>query len=155
MPRAGREPAEDVKHRLVAACEEVGLTVASATICLVPEAGVRVIHFGASVAGWPYDTSTLAIMATVPVTGQWPDFVDIRCSATPGDPVQTLGPWMQGRGQVPFPELVEQLRATLAEPAQVIAAAEKGIPGPYRFERSVWERVDLLPGGALPRSSPR
>ncbi len=35
MTRAGREPAEDVKRRLVAACQEVGLQVKSAT-CTSP-----------------------------------------------------------------------------------------------------------------------
>jgi hypothetical protein len=110
MSRAGREPAEDVKRRLAAACEEVGLTVAYATMHLNPEAGTRLIHVGASFPGWSYELATVALMARVPVSGQWPDFVDIRCCATEGDPAQSLGPWMLGRDQVPFPELVEQLR---------------------------------------------
>ena len=150
MTRAGREPAEDVKRRLVAACEEVGLSVDSATISLLPRAGegARLIHVGASLPGWPYETSTVTVMTTVPVTGQWPDFVDIRCSAAAGDPAQAFGPWMQGRDKVPVTELVEQLLATLAERTQVMAAVEKGISGPYRFERSWWERIDRLLGEA-------
>ncbi len=39
MTRAGREPAEDVKRRLEAACEEVGLAVAYATMHLLPNGG--------------------------------------------------------------------------------------------------------------------
>ena len=64
------------------------------------------------------------------------------------DPVGVDGPWMKGRDKVPFAELIEQLQATLGEREKVIAAAKSGIPGPYMFERSVWERVDLLKGGA-------
>ena len=55
---------------------------------------------------------------------------------------------MKGRDKVPFAELLEQLQATLAEREKVIAAVKSGIPGPYKFERSVCERVDLLKGGA-------
>jgi hypothetical protein len=51
---------------------------------------------------------------------------------------------MRGRGTVPFPELIEQLRQTLTEREQVIAAAKRGDPGPYKFERSVWATFDPL-----------
>ncbi len=143
MTRAGREPAEDVKRRLVAACQEVGLTVTDATMQLLPGSRARVVYVGASFPGWQHESSMVASMAIVPVSGQWPDFIDIRCCATEGNPVQMNGPWMRGRDKVPFTELIEHLRATLAEREQVIAAVEKGIAGPYRFEQSVWERVDL------------
>lgn len=144
MTRAGREPAEDVKRRLVAACEEVGLIVVNASMHLSPQSGARVIHVGASLPGWNYESPTISLMARVTITGQWPDFVDVRCCGTEKNPSQTLGPWMRGRGMVPFLELIEQLRQTLAEREQVIAAAKKGIPGPYNFERSVWAPFDLL-----------
>jgi hypothetical protein len=39
MTRAGREPVEDVKRRLVAACQEVGLVVKTATMHLSKEFG--------------------------------------------------------------------------------------------------------------------
>ena len=39
--------------------------------------------------------------------------------------------------------LVDELRQTLAEREQVIAAMKSGVPDPYRFERTVWEPVDL------------
>jgi len=51
---------------------------------------------------------------------------------------------MKGRSAVPFGELIEQLQETLKERDVVIAATESGVAGPYRFERSVWEQVDLL-----------
>jgi hypothetical protein len=111
---------------------------------LMPGADARLILVDALLAGWRYTSPTVSLMASIPLNGQWPDFVDIRCCATEGDPAQTNGPWMRGRSQVPFPELVEQLQATLAERAQVIARVNKGEPGPFRFERTTWEVVDLL-----------
>jgi hypothetical protein len=83
-------------------------------------------------------------MARIPVDGAWPEFIDIRCCATEGNPAETFGPWMRGRDNVTFGELVEQLQATLDERRQVIAAIRAGAAGPYRFERSVWQRVNLL-----------
>lgn len=150
MSRAGREPTEDVKRHLVAACKEVGLAVASARMHLVKEAGVRVVYAEASPEDWQHETSMLCVLATVPVTGEWPEFVDIRCSATEEDPVMSIftSPHMKGRGRVPLPELVEQLRETLDEREKVVAAAKLGVTGPYRFERSVWERLDFLAGTA-------
>ena len=53
MTRAGREPAEDVKRRLVAACQEVGLTKTKASMHLFAEAGTRIIHVAASFPDWP------------------------------------------------------------------------------------------------------
>jgi hypothetical protein len=142
MTRAGREPAEDVKRRLVIAAQEVGLTAVDASMHQGPDA--RIIHVGASLPDWPHESPTIGMMARIPVTGMWPDFVDVRCCATEGDPAQTDGPWMRGRDNVTFPELVGQLQATLEERQQVIASIKAGIPGPYRFDRSVWQRVELL-----------
>ncbi len=145
MSRAGREPAEDIKRRLVAACQEVGLTITNANMHLVKEAASRVIYVGASIAGRPYDTR-ISLMAIIPVTGQWPEFVDIRCSATEQDPVRLDGPWMKGRDSVPLNDLIAQLRETLQEREQVIAAIKTGVPGPYKFQRSVWEKFNPLGG---------
>src|SRR6267142_1649194 len=102
MTRAGREPAEDVKHRLVAACQEVGLTVTSATMHLLAVAKARIIHVGASLPSWPYEVPSISLMSIVPVAGDWPEFVDIRCCGTEEDPVGVDGPWMKGRDKVPF-----------------------------------------------------
>ena len=43
MSRAGREPAEDVKRRFVAACQEVGLTVTRARMHLMKDIKARLI----------------------------------------------------------------------------------------------------------------
>ena len=144
MSRAGREPAEDVKRRLVAACQEVGLTVASARMHLIKEAGARVVHVEGTVNNWPHETPTLSILAPVSESGDWPECVDIRCIGSVEDPVMLSGPWMKGRSEVAFGELIEELQKTLIEREMVIASAKSGVPGPYKFERSVWEQVDLL-----------
>ena len=143
MTRAGREPAEDVKRRLVAACQEVGLTVTSARMHLSKEAGARVVHVEGNVVGWSHKVPTLSIMTIIKETGDWPEFVDIRCIGSDEDPATMSGPWMKGRNEVAFGELIEQLQETLKEREMVIAAAKSGVTGPYRFERSVWEQVDL------------
>ena len=44
MTRAGREPAEDVKRSLVAACQEVGLMATTATMRLLSSGGTRMIY---------------------------------------------------------------------------------------------------------------
>ena len=144
MTRAGREPAEDVKRRLVAACQEVGLTVASARMHLSKDVGARVVHVEGNVAGWSHEVPTLSIMARVKETGDWPESVDIRCVGSDEDPVMLSGPWMKGRNEVAFGELIEQLQETLKEREMVIAAVRSGVEGPYRFGRSVWEHVDPL-----------
>lgn len=136
MSRAGREPAEDIKRRLVAACQEVGLTVKSARMCKVNHAGVRVVYSEANIPDWPHEVSTVCVQATVDFSGRC-SAVDIRCTATDDDPMRLDSPCMR-RGQVSFAELVEQLRETLDEREQVIAATKMGLTGPYRFSRSVW-----------------
>ena len=144
MTRAGREPAEDVKRRLVAACQEVGLTVTSARMHLIRKAGARVVHVEGKVARWSHEVPTLSILTSVKETGDWPESVDIRCVGSDEDPVMLSGPWMKGRNEVAFGELIEQLQETLKEREMVIAAVRSCVEGPYKFERSVWEHVDLL-----------
>jgi hypothetical protein len=146
MTRAGREPAEDVKRRLVATCQEVGLLVKTATMNLSKEFGVRLVHVDASLPDWPHEIGMLSVTAKVGVAGEWPKSVDIRCIASRENPTSVTGPWMKGRDEVPFQNLIEQLQATLSEREQVIAITESGIAGPYVFERSVWKTVDLLDG---------
>ena len=145
MTRAGREPAEDVKRRLTAACRELGLTVVIARMFLLKEHQARVVLVGANVPDWSYQNPTLSLMATVKVSGDWPKSVDVRCLGADEDqdPGLATGPWMKGRGQIPFSRLIDELRDTLSERKQVIAAVKAGRPGPFRFARSVWANVDL------------
>ena len=146
MSRAGREPAEDVKRRLVAACQEVGLVVKTATMHLSKEFGERLVHVDAAPPDWPHDTGMLSVMTQVGVSGEWPTTIDIRCIASRENPASVLGPWMKGRDKVPFQRLIEELQATLNEREQVIEMAGSGVAGPYVFEKSVWKNVDLLEG---------
>jgi hypothetical protein len=146
MTRAGREPAEDVKRRLVAACQEVGLLVTSATMHLMKEYDVRLIHVAASTPDWPHELAMLSVMANVGVAGEWPRTVDIRCIASRNNPISAAGPWMRGRHDVPFEDLITQLQATLFEREQVLKMVDSGISGPYVFEESVWMGIDLVEG---------
>ena len=146
MTRAGREPAEDVKRRLVAACQEVGLLVRTASMHLSKEFGERLVHVDASLPDWPHEAGMLSLMAKVGVAGEWPQSVDIRCIASSENPISVTGPWMKGRDEAPFEKLIEELQATLSEREQVIVMAESGVVGPYVFEKSVWKHVDLFAG---------
>jgi hypothetical protein len=51
---------------------------------------------------------------------------------------------MQGRGRVPFADLITELQATLAEREQVISMIDSDIAGPYVFGISVWKTVDVF-----------
>ena len=146
MSRAGREPAEDLKRRLKAACQDVGLVVSSARMTLVRERNVRVIHVAASPDSWPHELPMVSLMTVISTSGDWNRTVDVRCGATEDNPLSISIPWMKGRGQVPLEQLVEQLRETLDEREQVIAAIKCGIEGPYSFERSVWEVPNFFSG---------
>ena len=149
MTRAGREPAEDVKRRLVAACQEVGLVVKSATMHLHKDFGSRLIHVDASLPEWPHEVGMLSVMAIVRIDGSWPETVDIRCIASRQNPTMVFGPWMQGRGRVPFGDLIKELQATLSEREQVIAMADNGVAEPYVFENAIWKTVELFKGFGL------
>ena len=128
MSRAGREPAEDVKRRLIANCEEVGLA-ATGTMRLIGDVRLIVV-----------DTSTISLIAQVPTNGRLPDTVDVRC----GTSENPFDPCLRGRGQVPMADLLSALRETLDEREKVVAAMQLGIEGPYRFERSEWVKPELL-----------
>jgi hypothetical protein len=118
--------------------------IGNANMHLIKEAGARVIHVGASLPGWPHDTPMMSVSANVEINGQWPDAVDIRCVATEGDPATLDAPWMTGRHAVPMESLIEQLQETLIERRKVLAMTQAGDPGPYLFDHTVWDRVDLL-----------
>lgn len=124
MTRAGREPAEDVKRRLMAACLEVGQEP-KGTMRLIGDCRLIVVS-----------TPTIELIAQVPVSGAWPETIDVRCG-TSGD---WTDPCLRGRSHVPFAELSSALRQTLEEREQVIAAMRLGIEGPYRFHGSEWRK---------------
>jgi hypothetical protein len=147
MSRAGREPAEDVKRRIVSACQAAGLTVNTARMYLRKYQKDRVILVAASPEDWPYDRPMVTILTTVGVCGSWSWEVDVRCSASQDESVVKFWdiPVMQGRNTVPVEELPRQLHETMEEREQVVAAMRLGVTGPYTFKRSRWQKPgDLL-----------
>ena len=147
MSRAGREPAEDVKRRSASACKSAGLKVATARMYLRKNRRDRVILVAASPPDWACSRSMVTILTTVGMAGDWSRMVDIRCSTAQNDSIMKFWeiPVMQGRSAVPVQELVAQLRETLREREQVLAAMRLGVDGPYTFKRSHWAKpYDLL-----------
>lgn len=146
MSRAGREPAEDVKRRIASACKQAGLKVATARMYLRKHQGDRVILVAASPLDWKHERPMITILTIVKMTGGWAGTVDIRSWAAEDDSI--VGFWgipvMQGRHAVPLEKLAEQLRETLQERAEVIAAVRRGVEGPYTFKRSRWQRPSHL-----------
>ena len=142
MTRAGREPTEDAKRRIVAACREAGLKVLSARSYLRGDHGDRVIHVCASAPERPFEQCSIGITTAVTLKGDWTRVLDIRCAACErdSDPPRVWDiPAMLGRGSVPLAGLAEALRKTAEEQEQVVAAMKLGIDGPYTFEDSRWE----------------
>ena len=141
MNRAGREPAEDVKRRIVAACEQAGLTVLSARMYLRHDQNDRVIVVQAGIKERPYEQCSISILTIVTIAGDWSGKLDIRCAAdSKGDSNVWDMPMMRGRGAVPLEELVEALRRTVEEQEQVIAALKMGVDGPYSFADTRWDK---------------
>ena len=147
MNRAGREPAEDVKRRIVAACETAGLRVDTARMYLRKLQGDRVLLVAASPTDWSLARPMVTILTTVAVGGEWSGEVDVRCSAGENESVVKFWdiPVMQGRNTVPMEDLPRQLCETMEEREQVVAAIRLGVTGPYTFRRSRWQKPgDLL-----------
>ena len=124
------------------------MTVSSAQMILNKEEKTRLIHVDAGPEDWPHEVGMLGVMATIAMDGNWDGTVDVRCCGS-HDPLSGNTPWMKGRERVLLEQLIEQLRETLQEREQVIAAIKFGIDGPYSFTHSVWEVPDLLRGLGL------
>ena len=141
MNRAGREPAEDVKRRLAAACEESGLNVSSARMYLNKTEGLRVVMVCDWLPDQQFDRPLITLLTTVGVDGRWSGRVDIRCSAADLGSARRFWdiPTLRGRSDVMVDDLINQIGETVSEWQQVIAAMKLGIPGPYPFKASRWE----------------
>lgn len=142
MSRAGREPAEDIKRRLVHICREADLKVTTARMYLRREQGDRLVLIGATRENLREERWIVSIITIVGTNGDWDGEVDIRCSISPEDLLAQVGGSclvMRGRNAVPFEDLKRQLRDTLDEREQVMAALNIGIEGPYTFRRARWE----------------
>ena len=149
MTRVGREPAEDVKRRIVTACKEVGLKVLSARMYLRHDQGDRVIHVCAATPDRPFEQASIDIMTIVMLSGKWSGRLDIKCAACEKDsdpPNVWDTPVMRGRSSVPLEELAEALKNTVEEQEQVVAAMKLSIDGPYTFEETSWEKPSDIIG---------
>lgn len=132
--RAGREPAEDVKKRMVAACKQAGLTVQSAWMRLQKEYGYRLIRVDAITPGGRCRKSVIGLSAVVGIDGSVSD-VNIGCAAGIDgcDDHRMDIPIMYGREAVPLDDLVDHLKRTAEEREQVAASRMNGVSGPYVF----------------------
>ncbi len=141
MSRAGREPAEDVKRRLIHICRDAGLKVTTARMYLRPEAGDRLILIGATKPTSRDERWIISIITIVSTNGDWSGELDIRCSISPEELLTQARSSlvMRGRSSIPFEDLKRQLRDTLDEREQVMAALNLGVEGPYTFRRARWE----------------
>jgi hypothetical protein len=141
MRRAGREHAEDVKRRIVTACQEVGLTVQSARMYLCDD-DIRIIFVYALTTEGSCQQSSIEIITDVHMSGNWSGKVRIRTAAAEDDldPNMWDIPVVRGRDAVPLNGLIDQLKATVEEREQVVAAMKMGIDGPYGFQDAVWEK---------------
>ena len=142
MRRAGREPAEDVKRRLVAACQEAGLEVSEGCFRLLKDLRVRFVMVCASLPGWPHEIPMVTIQTWVSTSGEtFP--IQIYCQATKPekDPEMNVfaTPLMDGRKSVSPGSLVENLQETLLERAQVLRALDHGEIPPFAFDETVWD----------------
>lgn len=141
MSRAGREPAEDIKRRLVHICRQAGLKVTTARMYLRAEQDDRLVLIGATRPEGCDDRWIVSIITAISTCGEWSGEVDIRCSINPEELLTESNSRlvMRGRGAVPFEDLARQLRDTLEEREQVMAAINLGVEGPYTFRRARWE----------------
>ncbi len=142
MRRAGREPTEDVKRRLVVVCQEAGLEVSEGCFRLLKDRPVRFIMVCASLPGWPHEIPMVTIQTWVSTSGEaFP--VEIYCQATKPeeDPQMNVfaTPLMHGRKNVSYDCLIGELQETLVERARVLRALARGETPPFTFGETVWD----------------
>ena len=146
MTRAGREPAEDMKRRLAAACRDVGLEVSKAQMALLRDRAARFVMVCASLPGWLHETPMVTVQTWVTTSGETSP-IEIFCQAnrTEEDPLEVAftTPLMQGRKNVPLDHLVDHLQQTLVERAQVLRALDRGETAPFTFDDTVWDLPQL------------
>jgi hypothetical protein len=143
MSQAGRKKADEIKKRIIAACQEAGLAVQGAKYYLRREYGDRFVQVSAASPDGPCCKSAIDVRTAVGLDGDWPGVVDIASFAADDSP--DANQWgqpvfvMRSREHVPLRGLVAELRKTVEERAQVVAAIRLGIEGPYAFEHARWE----------------
>ncbi len=146
MTRAGREPTEDLKRRIVDACRQAGLLVSKAQMRLLEGHGSRFVMVCASLPGWLHEIPMVTVQTWVKISGEASP-IEIFCQATKAeeDPLGSAltAPLMHGRKQIVLNCLADSLRETLVERAQVLRALSRGESPPFTFDETVWEAPRL------------
>jgi hypothetical protein len=153
--RSGKEPAEDIMRRLIAACEEAGLVVHSRRTSdqHLEDGHFRLMEVNASPPGvsvqrTPPDLcfATIRIETAVGVDGRWSGRVGIRSAIRDKAnaimhgrtiPVVQGMTWEEHPG-VALSDLTAELTDVVKERTLVQEALARGEPGPWRFPRSTW-----------------
>jgi len=143
LTRAGKEPAEDVKRAFRQAIKFAGLRVHGVRMYKSPEANGRLIHGAAEPDGWPHDLPTVELIATVGFDGGVSE-VQIRCSATDGDPVMTAfsAPTLRDCS-CGLEALPTTLKAVWVSRREVMAMVESGEAPPYFDGQWTWKPPDV------------
>jgi len=126
VTRAGKEPAEDVKRAIRRAIEFAGLEVSEVRMFKTEQLDGRIVLGGASPAGCPYEQPAVSFMAVVGFDGAVGE-VEIRCSASDGDPLMDLytAPNLQ-KCSCRLDDLPTTLKEVWVSRREVIARLEAG-----------------------------
>jgi hypothetical protein len=138
VTREGREPAADLKKRLVAICEEAGLDV-TGHISLWGER--RIIWAEARSPQWPHETFVqIRLLASMGTNGDWNGSVDVSAPAPrPDDDFGSRMVILQ-RPPVPLTDLPAVLHETLEQQRFVMAARLNKERGPWVFGEAEWTK---------------
>lgn len=145
MNGTGRQQAGEIKRHIIEACERAGLVVQAAKFYLRRECDDRIVQVAAVSTRGPYQKCVIDIRTAVANDSGWSGFLDVACLASTD--FQGLAAAcqpafiMRGREYVPLHTLSAELRKTVEEREQVLAAFSLGVEGPYTFGRIRWERV--------------
>lgn len=142
MSPAGRRKAADIKRRIIQACEKAGLTVQGAKYYHRREHADRLVQVAAVSPGC-CGGSVIDICTTVGLNGDFSGCVGISCLVSEDrageNPFSQPVFIMQGREFTPLRGLAGELRKTVEEREQVVAAIRMGVEGPYRFKQTLWQ----------------
>lgn len=145
MKGTGRQKAGEIKRRIIRACEEAGLTVQAAKFYLRREHDDRIVQVTAVSPDGPLQRSVIDIRTVFADESDRSGVVEIACYASEDNPGLTAsrqtGFILRGREHVPLSDLAVELRKTVEEREQVLAAHKMGVEGPYRFGKVCWERL--------------
>jgi hypothetical protein len=144
-PRAGKEPAEDLKRRMTEACDAVGWVVGHASVRLLPDRSARAILVEAGPPDWTFDLKPLELLAVMDLGGNVVRGVRILCSADPGEPLKGTytAARVSGREEVNAADIAAAVGATVEERATVLALLAQGRRPPFEFTNSRWAVPDF------------